>query len=46
VYAVEEPFVITELEAKMFCAKRFKKRSAFVPMDRATSVVGRMSPMW
>lgn len=43
---VEVPLVMTELEAKMFWAKRFKKRNALVPSDREISVVGRMSPAW
>ena len=38
-------FVKREEEAKIFCAKRLRKRSALDPRDRVISVVGRMSPL-
>ena len=40
---VVDALVITEDEAKMFWAKRLRKRSELVPSERVISVVGRIS---
>ena len=37
---MDVPEVMTELEAKIFCEKRFRKRRAFVPSEKLVSVDG------
>jgi hypothetical protein len=42
VYAVDDPFVITEELANIFCEKRLRNLSGLVPREKVTSAEGAM----